>query len=438
MKTKPRARNSRNWKVSTPPSEISLFWKITHQHKKSFDRVLDMGSGDGRFSNDGNYNNYLGVEIDKKISPISKNPKTSFVHDCVFEHKKENYSACIGNPPYLRHNEISSRWREKINSRFSETLGIQFDKRSNIYTYFILLGLEKTEPNGLVSLITPYEWAFIPSAKPIRDYISTNNWSVYVYRFNYLFFEGVLTTASISIINKKCSDGVWNYYDIDKNHKITKVNTFTDTGKPALEYEDRGKVWAMRGLSPGTKKVFTLSETERKKLKLTKKDVSPCVTSFRELPKNIKKLDNNSFEKYFVSTDKKCWLIRTDRKLTKPLKKYVQKVPIENRNSWTCLNQKPWYRYKPHPTPKLLMSSAFKKAGPCILRNEINAIAVGSVLGIHTNSNMNIEKLHKKLLGFDFNSRIIPREQGLKKIAIKQVNAVLNYLDERKNGKRKQ
>ena len=213
------------------------------------------------------------------------------------------------------------------------------------------------------------------------------------------------------------------------------MNTFTDNGKPALEYEDRGKVWAMRGLSPGTQKVFTLRESERKKLKLTKKDVKPCVTSFKELPKSVKKLDKKNFEKHFLSKDKKCWLILTDRELTNSLRKYVKKVPIENRNTWTCLNQKPWYKYTAHPTPKLLMSSAFKESGPRILSNEINATAVGSVIGIHTDSKLDMRIIHKKLLMFDFNSRIIPREKGLKKIAIKQVNAVLNYLDKNNNGR---
>src|SRR4030065_1506768 len=216
MRAKARAYISRNWKVSTPAEIISLFWQITHQHKKYIDSVLDMGAGDGRFSNGGNYKKYVGVEIDQRIAPEFANTKSSLVYGCVFEHNQNNYSACVGNPPYLRHNEISNRWRDRISVRFENSVGVKLDQRSNLYTYFILLGLQKTRTDGIVSLIIPYEWAFIPSAKPLRDFILMNGWSVSVYRFKYLVFEGVLTTTSISIINKSGSDEKWKYFDIDK------------------------------------------------------------------------------------------------------------------------------------------------------------------------------------------------------------------------------
>ncbi len=437
MKAKSRAYLSRNWKIATPKNIIPLFWEITHQHKKQFYSVLDMGAGDGRLSCGGNYNKYIGVEIDRKIVPNFINPKSSFFYGCVFEHPDNNYSACIGNPPYLRHNEIANSWRDRIINRFKRATDVKLDERSNLYTYFILLGLQKAEPTGLVSLLIPYDWAFLPSSNPIREYIKSNGWSVFLYRFNYLVFEEVLTTASICIINKATTNADWKYFDINNDSIVTEVYSFTESGKLALGYENRGRVWAMRGLSPGSKKIFTLTESERNKFKLSKKDVRPCVTSFKELPIHLKNLDVDNFEKYFISKNKKCWLIKTDKKLTTSLKKYLKKIPKEQRNSWTCLNQKPWYKYRLHPIPKLLMSSAFKESGPRILSNDITAIAVGSVIGIHTASEINISYIHKELQKFDFNSRLIPREQGLKKIAIKQVNAVLNQLVN-KNGKQKQ
>lgn len=437
MQAKARAYISRTWKIKTPRQIVTLFWQITHKYKNVFDSVLDMGAGDGCFSLGGNYKKYVGVEIDHKRILSFHSTKTSFLLGCVFEHKEDNYSACIGNPPYLRHNEISNTWRKKIISRFNDRFGFKIDQRSNLYTYFLLLGLQKTKDDGLVSLLIPYEWIHIPSSKPIREFIKQNDWSVYVYRFKYPIFDTVLTTASICIIDKSNTQSEWKYFDLDINGTIKEVTFFTDSGYPALEHENRGRVWAMRGLSPGSKRIFTLSESERLASKLTRKDVRPCVTSFKEIPSSLKVLDKENFEKYFITKNKKCWLIKTDKKLTKSLKKYVQKIPIESRSSWTCQNQKPWYRYKMHPIPQLLISSAFKESGPRILSNEIKATAVGSVIGIHTDSAINIEFVHKKLLRFDFNSRVVPREGGLKKIAIKQVNAALNHLLNN-NGRQKQ
>lgn len=438
MRAKARAHFSRNWKVSTPEETVAFFWKITHQYMSRIDNVLDMGAGDGRLSFGGNYKKYTGVEIDRKVFPNMDSPKKTFLHGCVFEHSQSDYSACIGNPPYLRHNEISKLWRDKITGRFRKLLDVYLDHRANLYTYFLLLGLQKTKSNGIVSLIIPYEWAFLPSSKPIRDYILSNGWSVFIYRFKYLVFENVQTTASISIIKKSCDGNSWKYFDIEKDNSIKEVKTFTDTGESAIEYENRGSVWAMRGLSPGSQKAFTLIEQERINLNLTKRDVLPCVTSLKALPENLKVLNMVTFKKYFISKNKKCWLIKTDRELTDSLKEYVKNVPIEFRNTWTCENQKPWYKYRLHPTPRLLFSAAFKETGPRILFNKINAIAVGSVIGIHTDSKIDVKILHKKLLDFDFNSRIVPREEGLKKIAIRQVNSVLNHLTKNTNGRKKQ
>ena len=433
MRVKTRALSTRNWKVSTPREIIPLFWKITNKHKNLLYSVLDMGAGDGRLSQEGKYKKYIGVEIDKKIKPSNSSANTSFEYGCVFEHKGSDYSACIGNPPYLRHNEISNNWREKISKRFIKNLNVKLDLRSNLYNYFILLGLQKTEKNGLVSLLIPYEWAFLPSAKPLRNFILANGWSVNIYRFNYLLFKDALTTASICIINKSTKISVWKYFDISVDNSITEVNSFTEDGEEALDYQERGEVWAMRGLSPGSKNVFTLTEEERKKYNLSKNDVRPCVTSFKELPGSLIILNNRNFEKYFVSQNRKCWLIKTDKKMSERLKKYVKNVPADKRNSWTCKNQEPWYRFNLHPSPMILMSSAFKASGPRIIKNEIKAIAVGSVVGIHSNERINIDLIHMKLLEFDFKSRIVSREEGLKKVAIKQVNTVLNNLLENKN-----
>ncbi len=435
MRAKRRAYSSRNWKITTPKNVVSLFWQLTHEQKDRFDRVLDMGAGDGRFARGGHYQNYVGIEIDPRKSAKLKLQKVSYSHGCVFEHKKDNYSACIGNPPYLRHNEISDQWRTTIQSRFSRKLGLKLDGRSNLYVYFLSLGLQKTSFDGIVSVLIPYEWAFIPSARPIRDYIDSNRWSVFIYRLAYPVFDDALTTVSISIINKSDLEGGWRYFDVDRKGKIVEVPSFTDDGKPALGYEERGKVWGMRGLSPGKKRIFTLSEGERIARGLTKRDVRPCVTSLRELPKPLKVLDRQNFNKHFVLKNKKCWLLRTDRILTEALTRYVRSIPKEQRSNWTCLNQKPWYKYKAHPSPKLLMSSAFKKSGPRILLNSIKAVAVGSVIGIHSHSDVSMSVIHKKLRVFDFNSPIVSREQGLKKIAVKQLNAALNHLVKSDNGK---
>jgi hypothetical protein len=72
----------------------------------------------------------------------------------------------------------------------------------------------KTRPDGLVALVLPYEWVSRPSARAIRQHIDDNGWSVSVFRFNLEIFQDVLTTASISIIDKRRRNRGWQYHDV--------------------------------------------------------------------------------------------------------------------------------------------------------------------------------------------------------------------------------
>ena len=64
--------------VYTPIEIIEQLWKMLHNDKTHYNKVLDLGAGDGRFSLYGNYNDYLGLEIDKDI--IIRDLPLSLIH----------------------------------------------------------------------------------------------------------------------------------------------------------------------------------------------------------------------------------------------------------------------------------------------------------------------------------------------------------------------
>ena len=402
---------------------------LTKKHRSKLGSVLDLGAGDGRFVPKSNFDRYLGVEIDKTIIPsITLTPKIQYQYGCVFEHEGDNYDTCVGNPPYLRHNELGVKWRSKIKNRFKSELDLEFDERANLFTYFITLALQKTSNNGLIALLIPYEWTHRPSVKPLRNYIEKNKWNVIVYKLNFTVFEDTFTTASITIVDKARNDGLWSYRSVDKSGNIKTLKNLTDTELSPIDYENRGSIWGLRGLSPGTQKVFTLTEQERKQYKLTRKDVRPCVTTFKHIPDHINILNRHSFEKYFINKNQKCWLIRTDKKLTPNLSSYVTNVPVQIRDTWTCNNRDSWYKYRQHPVPQLMVTSTFKSKRPQIVINTIKAVAVGAAMGIHSNKSINVKLLQNKLIASRFYDRILAYENGLKKIAVRQMNAVLNNI----------
>lgn len=438
MNNKKTAYQLKQSQVKTPSQVIELFWKILLSHRTFPNRVLDMGAGDGRFALGGKYSVYEGVEIDKDSFTNIKMPtQASIRFRCIFKDPSKGYDACIGNPPYVGRHNIESKWREKVINEIFTNLKIALNRNCNLFVYFICLAIIKTKIDGIIALIIPYEWASRPSVKPLRDYIGSQGWSVHVYKFEKEIFKGVETTASITLIDKAQNNGKWKFYAIDKEFNIRPKRNILGSKYPVLGYEKRGDIWAMRGLSPGTQEVFTLTEKERSNNDLKLNDVFPCVTSLRDCPEEVKVLNKTFFQKYFVKADKKCWLISSNKALSSGLKKYLRSIPENKKNTSTCNNRKKWYVFNCPSPPDILYSSGFTKFGPKILINKIRSIAVGSVHGIYSKSKINEIRIHRHLSKINFEKRVVPHSGKLKKIEVKQMNSVLNEYIKRipKNGK---
>jgi len=395
-----------------------------------------MGAGDCRFAKGGTFGSYTGIEIDRDRAAAASPPRNGrIIQGCVFRHTGRNYDACIGNPPYVRHHDIESPWKERTAGRLERELGIALNKHCNLYLYFFCLALVKTHHEGLVALVIPYEWVSRPSASALRSHISERRWNVEVYRFQVPIFDGVLTTASISIVDKSRRDGRWTFYDITRDNEILPRPGIADCKHGVLGYAKRGNIWALRGLSPGSQKVFTLTEGERIHNGLSRRDVVPCVTTLRKFPRGPRKLTEAAFRKHFLDAGEKCWLICSDRdKRSDALNAYLKSVTHEDRQTFTCKHQTPWFRYLPHPVPQLLLSSGFTKFGPKVLVNTIGAAAVGSVFGIHAKKTIALRHVQACLLGFNFERRVVAHAKSLKKVEVNQINTVLNAFCGRESG----
>lgn len=427
MSSAKSAYELRRSQVKTPPAVIALLWQIVRKHRTALGRVLDLGAGDARFSVGGLYEEYEGVEIDPDASTEISLPSNGRITvGCAFKHLGSDYSACIGNPPYLRHHDLELPWKRAAAKRIENDLLISFDKHGNLYLYFLCLALTKSATDGLLALVIPYEWVSRPSAGAIRHYIRKRRWSVSVYRFQHAIFAKVLTTASITIIDKASRSGLWRFYDVQSDLTITERHGAAGGRHGLLPYSSRGEIWARRGLSPGSQEVFTLTEDERINAGLRREDVVPCVTTLRNVPETLKELNWMSFQKHFVAADRKCWLIRCRQKrVNRRIRAYLEGIPVEFRTTYTCLNQKPWYSYEWMPIPRLLFHSAFTSFGPKVVVNSLGAQAVGSVYGVCSDGIMSARRLQSYLLNFEFESRVVAHAKQLKKVEVRQLNAVL-------------
>ncbi|KAF0206376.1 MAG: site-specific [Gallionellaceae bacterium] len=435
-----------NSQVSTPAPIVSFYWDIVKQYRPQLQRVIDLGAGDARFSHGGHFEEYVGVEIDPnavqhirpsspkqiKSSPntfeqIQLTSRSRIELGCAFRFKETGFSACIGNPPYVRHHDIESPWKEDTANYLAKELDFSFNMHGNLFLYFIALGLLKTSDDGLLAMVVPFEWVSRPSSKGLRNLINKHKWDVSIYRFQESIFDGVLTTACITIIDKNSNNGNWQYFDVSEDLQVSPRKGISGTDQEILQHSNRSEVWARRGISPGSQDIFTLTDGQRIHFGLTLDDVIPCVTTLRHVPKSLRMLTSKTFNKYFVDEGKLCWLIKSnEHPISDQLQAYLDSIPESDRQTYTCINQFPWYDYEKSAIPDLLIHSGFTSFGPKVLINSIGAQTVGSVFGIHTTRKNVLRSIQEYLLDIDFESQVVAQANSFKKIEVRQMNTILN------------
>ena len=415
--------------VDTPEPLVRKVWDIVGKTRTHVGKVVDFGAGDARFARYGIYDSYVGYEIDPLRCSLKGLPgHAEIVNACAFSEDIHDADLCIGNPPYVRNQDLPGGWRQQAASTVERRTGVKISGLANAWQYFFLLSLASTRDEGLVALVVPYEWVSRPSSATLREYIRAQGWGVSVYRMHDKTFDGVLTTASITVIDKTANTMNWRFFRENDDGSFSPMKSASGGRLRLLPYErnDGAKVTAKRGLSPGTQEYLTLTEGERARCGLKRKlDVVPCVTSLRMIEDDTAALTEAKFQAEFVASGRKCWLVRTDRTPGARLQRYLDSVPENGRRTSTCTGRPIWWKFSMPSIPALLMATGFR-GRPKVMINEIGAIAVGGVCGIHGPSLKQAKKLAKALRSEDYDGRVVSHSNGLLKLEINQINALLN------------
>lgn len=419
--------------VDTPIDMVEATWKHVHTLRQgNIGKVIDLGAGDGRFARYGQFDSYVGYEIDADRCMGDRLPENAeLLNRCAFSDLATDADVCIGNPPFVRNQDIPKGWRDRVHRVMRERTGVQISGLANAWQYFFLNALASVKADGLVALIVPFEWLSRPAAKALRGYIRDHHWSVYVYRLRDAGFAHVLTTASITIVDKAGRDGRWELHDETPDGHGRPMKSPTGSNTKVLDYMRKADIpigypRAKRGLSPGKQSVLTLTEEERERSSLVVgRDVVPCVTSMRHLPLSVNDINEDVFDVHYIEGGRRCWLIRTDRSPGSKLKAYLSGVPNSERQTKTCLGRAVWWQFKMPDSPSVLFAQGFREKFPKVVRNSIGAHAVGGVCGIYNASDEQISKFREKLCDSDLRNQVVAYSSGFYKIEINQINALL-------------
>ena len=114
--------------------------------------VLEPSCGNGVFLD--YITDYTAIELDPTHAP-----EGALLMDFFQLDRSEKYATIIGNPPYVRHQDILPTTKVLLDS-------LIFDKRSNLYLYFIEKCIDHLMPHGELIFIVPRE--FIKSTSSIK------------------------------------------------------------------------------------------------------------------------------------------------------------------------------------------------------------------------------------------------------------------------------
>ena len=128
--------------------------------RKNFGNCMEPSCGDGVISS--KIDGVFAIEFDSKVCP-------NYAHNMdFFDYSVENkYDTIIGNPPYVKHNKILKQTKDKLDYTI-------FNKKSNLYLFFIEKCIKHLKKNGELIFIVPRDFLKSTSSIKLNKFIYKN------------------------------------------------------------------------------------------------------------------------------------------------------------------------------------------------------------------------------------------------------------------------
>ena len=137
----------------TPPSVVKKMLGL----RRNFGTILEPSSGKGAFLKSLE-SSALAIEFDRSLGDDPRTIVTDYF-DFPTHHK---FDTIVGNPPYVRYQDINPSTKEKLPMKL-------FDCRSNLYLFFIAKSIQHLNTAGELIFITPRDFLKATSAKRLND-----------------------------------------------------------------------------------------------------------------------------------------------------------------------------------------------------------------------------------------------------------------------------
>ncbi len=143
--------------VFTPPIVVAFMLAL----RQNGGRTLEPSAGNGAFFSTLREQgaDCVGIEIDRRVAPAG-----ALVRDFFAYPLREQFDTIIGNPPYVRFQDVPAVTRKRLESPL-------FDKRTNLFLFFIEKCIRHLKPGGELIFIVPREFIKLTAAKKLNAWL---------------------------------------------------------------------------------------------------------------------------------------------------------------------------------------------------------------------------------------------------------------------------
>ncbi len=143
--------------VFTPPKVVEFMLGL----RRNQGQTLEPSAGNGAFFSAlaARGAACVGIEFDARVAPPGVRVMDFFDYP-----DSERFDTIIGNPPYVRFQDIAAGTRRKLKSGL-------FDKRSNLFLFFIEKCIRHLNPGGELIFIVPREFIKLTAARKLNAWL---------------------------------------------------------------------------------------------------------------------------------------------------------------------------------------------------------------------------------------------------------------------------
>lgn len=139
--------------VFTPNTVVDVMLAL----RRNSARTLEPSAGNGAFSR--RIPGCVAIEPDRRHAPLG-----ALIIDFFAYPDKERFATVIGNPPYVRYQDIAPTTAALLHSHL-------LDARANLYLFFIEKAVRHLEPGGELIFITPRDFLKTTSAVKLNRWL---------------------------------------------------------------------------------------------------------------------------------------------------------------------------------------------------------------------------------------------------------------------------